>query len=335
MRGFHGRFALAGLLAFATGASPATATELMGVNLAGAEFGGQSFWPNASEVAYFRGKGMNVFRVPFTWERLQPALNGALDTTQLNALTTFVTQATAAGATVILDPHNYARYNGQVIGSAAVPRAAFQDFWRRLATVFRDNPRVAFGLMNEPYSMATEDWLLAANAGIAGIREAGATQLILVPGNAWTGAHSWLSNWYGTPNGTVMGGVVDPLDRYAYELHQYFDGDSSGTSATCATGAGANRLSAVTGWLRARGKRGLLGEFAGADNAACRTSIESALDYMDANRDVWLGWTWWAAGPAWGNYMYSLEPTSNYTVDRPQMAWLRPYLDRILANGFD
>ena len=41
-------------------------------------------------------------------------------------------------------------------------------------------------------------------------------------------AHSWLQNWYGTPNGEVMDGVVDPLDNFEYELHQYLDSDFSG-----------------------------------------------------------------------------------------------------------
>jgi len=44
---------------------------------------------------------------------------------------------------------------------------------------------------------------------------------------------------------------------------------------------------------------------------------------MESNSDVWQGWTWWAAGPWWGNYMYSLEPTAN--GDAPQMAWLKPH----------
>lgn len=316
--------------------SAGAAVEWAGVNLAGAEFNGTSFWPNGDEIRYFRNAGMNVVRVPFLWERLQPALSGALDATQLAALRRIVDDARAAGISVILDPHNYARYNGNVIGSAAVPRAAFTDFWNRLATAFRDDANVMFGLMNEPNNMPTEDWLSAANAGIAGIRNAGAQQWILVPGNAWTGAHSWLQNWYGTPNGTVMSGVVDPLNHYAYELHQYFDGDYSGQSSWCNAANGAAQLAAVTQWLRERGKRGFLGEFAGGANDDCRAAVTSALGHLAGNTDVWLGWTWWAAGPQWGEYIFTLEPTNNYTVDRPQMAWLRPFFasDRIFANGF-
>jgi endoglucanase len=87
---------------------------------------------------------------------------------------------------------------------------------------------VIFGLMNEPHSMATELWLNNANAAIAAIRSTGAENLVLVPGNAWTGAHSWNSNWYGTPNSTVMLNITDSLNNYAYEVHQYLDSNSSG-----------------------------------------------------------------------------------------------------------
>ncbi len=310
-------------------------SSLYGVNLAGAEFNHGTFWPLPEEFDYFHGKGMRVFRLPFLWERLQPTLNQPFDSGQLNGLLNAVQQGTADGAYVILDPHNYARYNGQLIGSAQVPHSAFADFWSRLVQQFNGNPRVILGLMNEPNSMPTEQWLDAANAAIAAIRAAGSEHLILVPGNAWTGAHSWLQNWYGTPNGTVMQGVVDPLDHYAFELHQYFDADYSGTSPTCSAGHGSAQLMAVTDWLRAQGRRGFLGEFAGANNAACADAVIDALAYLQANGDVWLGWSWWAAGPEWGEYMFTLEPTNDFTTDRPQMAWLSGFLDVIFRTSFE
>ncbi len=49
------------------------------------------------------------------------------------------------------------------------------------------NPKVIFGLMNEPHDLPTENWLTAANVAIAAIRATGATNLITVPGNAFTG----------------------------------------------------------------------------------------------------------------------------------------------------
>ncbi|MEM8963124.1 MAG: glycoside hydrolase family 5 protein [Acidobacteriota bacterium] len=308
---------------------------LEGVNLAGAEFAHGTFWPNTEEIEYFQSKGMNVLRLPFLWERLQPSLFGDFNAAQLNGLDTFVTEATNRGVHVILDPHNYARYNGQLIGSSAVPDTAFADLWSRLATLYQGNARVVFGLMNEPNNMSTEQWRASANTAIAAIRATGATNLILVPGNAWTGAHSWEQNWYGTPNAVEMLNIVDPGNNFVFELHQYFDSNFSGTSPVCVPGNGSTQLVTVTNWLRQHGYVGFLGEFAGANNADCRAAIEDALGYLEANADVWLGWTWWAAGPEWGEYIFTLEPTNNYTVDRPQMAWLTPFLGTIFSDGFE
>lgn len=307
---------------------------LKGVNLAGAEFGESVvpgvyeehyIYPAQSEVDYFKSKKMNVIRLPFLWERLQPSLNQGFDQTEFDRLNQFVTEATAKNMYVILDPHNYARYRGNVIGTAQAPASAFADLWSRLANTYKGNAYVIFGLMNEPHTMATEDWLTAANAATSAIRDTGASNLILVPGNAWTGASTWSDSWYGTPNATVLLDFVDPGNNYAIEVHQYFDADHSGKSPACATTNGAEKLESFTTWLASNNKRGFLGEFAGANNAACQQAIESALRHIDNNREYWLGWTWWAAGPWWGPYMYSIAPPEN-GGDAPQMSWLAPFL---------
>jgi len=333
-------------------AGHAAGLEFAGVNLAGAEFGegslpgnyGQHYiYPNQSEVDYFKSRGMNVVRLCFRWERLQQSLNTNLDATELSRLHGFVSPTTAKGVHVVLDPHNYARYYGNIVGSGSVPISAFSNFWWRVADIYRTNDHVIFGLMNEPHDMVTETWRDAAQAAINAIRAAGAGNLILVPGNGWDGAHSWLQNWYGTPNGTAMLAITDPGDNFAFEAHQYLDSDSSGTSATIVSSTiGAERLMAFTEWCRSNNRRGFLGEFAVANSTIGAgigdEAISNMLAYVEQNADVWLGWTWWAAGPWWGNYMFSLEPTSNYTVDQPAMGVLKnffpiPVPHLLLVNG--
>lgn len=303
------------------------------MNLASAEFGeafipgtyGEHYiYPDQSSVDYFQSKRMNTIRLPFLWERLQPNLNQAFDATEYERLRQFVSEATGKGMYVILDPHNYARYRGNLIGSGQVPVNAFADLWSRLANEYKNNPRVVFGIMNEPHTMQTEAWLTAANAAATAIRNTGATNLILVPGNSWTGAHSWFDTWYGTPNATVMLNFVDPGNNFAFEVHQYFDADHSGRIASCATSNGAEKLEQFTAWLATHNKKGFLGEFAGGNNATCRQAIESALRHIDNNRNYWIGWTWWAAGPWWGNYIFSIEP--NNGADAAQMSWLTQFL---------
>lgn len=92
----------------------------------------------------------------------------------------------------------------------------------------------------------------------------------------------------------------------------------------CSTTDAREVLQDFTDWLYEHGQRGFLGEFAGADNEACDQAISGALQYMSENDAVWLGWTWWAAGPWWGDYMFSIEPEG--ATDKPQMSVLEPYL---------
>jgi endoglucanase len=317
--------------------------QYAGVNLSGAEFGESNLpgqyetdyiYPTPAEVDYFTGKGMNIFRLQFRWERLQHNAFAGFDTTELGRLDTIVNYITTQNAYVILDPHNYARYYGNIIGQG-VEVTAFSDFWSRLAQHYKDNRQVFFGLMNEPNTMSTELWRDDANAAIAAIRAAGATNLILVPGNAWTGAHSWNQTWYGTANAVAMLGITDPGNNFAFELHQYLDGDSSGTSDQCvSTTIGSQRLVEVTDWLKTNNKRGFLGEFAGGRNQTCYAALDDLLNYVESNSDVWIGWAWWAAGPWWNEYIFTLEP-DDQGADRPQMAVLEPHLDNISPSPQD
>ena len=318
---------------------PASTKEYVwwrGVNLAGADFGesqlpgvfGKDYaYPNQSEVDYFSGKGMNIFRFPILWERVQRSLYAELDATEMGRVDQFIADTTAKGKIIVLDPHNYARYRNQIIGSSAVPAAAFADLWRRLALRYAANDKVVFGLMNEPHNMPTAQWVVAANAAIAAIRSAGANNLILVPGNRWTGAWTWeSSDSDGASNATAMLDINDPIDRSWFEVHQYLDTYASGTEDICISATiGSERLKIFTKWLRDHGKKGLLGEFQSGANAQCDQALEDMVGYMENNGDVWRGWTYWAAGPWWGPNN-SLEPTNG--VDARQMPILSKFLPR-------
>jgi len=303
-----------------------------GVNLSCLDFGGSAIpgqfnkdytVPTNSEVDYFTGKGMNTFRLPFLWERLQGQQNGPFNATFLGYIDGFVNYATGKGAYVILDPHNYARYFGQVIGQG-VPTTVFANLWQNLADHYKGNAKVIFGLMNEPHDMPTELWLTDANAAIVAIRATGATNLITIPGNAWTGAASWSANWYGTANAQVMTGVKDSGNNFVFEVHQYLDSDSSGTHPECVnTTIGSDRLIDFTNWAKQHGYKAILGEWAGGSNAVCNSAITDILNFIDKNSDVIVGWTWWGGGPWWGNYMYALDPKNGQ--DAPQMQYLTPH----------
>ncbi|SEG33688.1 glycoside hydrolase family 5 protein [Vibrio hangzhouensis] len=312
-----------------------------GVNLSGGEFNTKALpgkfnedytFPSTAEVDYFVSKGMTIFRLPFRWERLQQEIYDDLDPLQLERIDQLVDHIANQDALVIINPHNFSRYYGNVIGTPEVPVEAFKDFWTKLANHYKSNSRVIFGLMNEPFGMSSELWRDNANAAIAAIRAADADNLILVPGNGYSGAASWHSDWYGTPNATTILTIVDPIDNYAIEVHQYLDSDSSGTSQDCVSAnIGVERLIKFTGWLKEHNKKGFLGEFGAANNDICHQAMSNLLAYINDNLDVWIGWTWWSAGPWWGSYPYSIQPSEG--KDKPQMKWLEKAMSK--ANSQD
>lgn len=316
------------VLAPQTGAG---AVSLTGINLAGGEFGGLLsvygkgyIYPDDAQMRAFRDRGMNVFRVPVRWERLQPVLGAPLDAVEMARLDHVIASATGMGVSVILDVHNYARYARQPLGSPGVPTASLRDLWVRLASHYRGNERVIFGLMNEPVKIGAAEWAAIAGDTVRGIRGTGARNLILVPGTNWSGAHSWTKSiGAGASNGDAMAGFNDPGHNMAFDFHQYFDANSSGTSGFCVTPQQAEaRLAVATTWLRATGNRGMLTEFGIGQSPDCAVVLTTALRHMATNHE-WLGWTIWASSAWFGTYKFNLYP---FPTPPPQLEVLQPFL---------
>ncbi|MCJ1311275.1 hypothetical protein MMC25_004946 [Agyrium rufum] len=296
-----------------------------GINESGAEFGSGNYpgtynhdytWYNLSTIDTFIAKGMNMFRINFSMERIvQNSLYNSSDPYYMGNLTQTVNYITQRGGFAMITPHNYGRYYNDIITDVA----GFQAFWKTLATPFKYNGQVIFDTNNE-YNTMPQDLVVQLNqAAINGIRSAGANSQYITPeGNSWTGAWSWTSSG----NAATMGALVDPQNMLIYQFHQYLDSDGSGTSTACVSATAlADRLVDATTWLKKTGNRGILGEFAGGDNADCISALQGGLDYMGNNDDVWTGALWWAAGPWWGNYIYTMEPTTGiaYTDILPKL----------------
>ncbi|PNH38467.1 hypothetical protein VD0004_g8360 [Verticillium dahliae] len=301
-----------------TAAPPTTPTnpgsavfKWYGTNEAGAEFGesvlpgqwGKHYiFPDTSTISTLLGQGYNTFRVQYKMERLAPnGITGALDAAYLRNLTEVVNFITGRGGYAVIDPHNYGRFNGAVITSTS----AFKTYHQNVASQFASNSRVVWDTNNEYHSMDQALVVSLNQAAIDGIRAAGATQTIFVEGNQWSGAWSWVDV------NDSMKNLVDPLNKIVYQMHQYLDSDSSGTSPNCVSSTiGVERVRSATNWLRQNGKVGIIGEFAGGANTQCRDAVRGLLTFLEANADVWQGYLWWAAGPWWDTYMYSFEPPS-------------------------
>jgi endoglucanase len=337
--------------------------QYAGVNLSGAEFGdvkqyggslpgtygSQFIYPNNTEVNYYQSRGMNIIRLPFRWERLQLTNNAAFNSAESNRLVSFVSYASSQGMYVILDPHNFQRYwpdistyttmqSGSVgvIGNSVVPDSAFSNFWYGIANIssFKNNPYVVFGLMNEPNAVSETQMVASENAAIAGIRATGATNMIFVPGNRWTGAWTWSnSDANGAANSVAMLGIVDPGSNFCYEVHQYLDSDGSGTMTNIVSvDIGWQRLTNFTAWARANNVKGFLGEYAvprlaigsGQPGGLALTNM---LSYISTNSDVWLGWTYWGGGPWWGSTpTFLIEPANpGNPTDQPTMSIIKQF----------
>lgn len=328
-------------------------------------------------IDYFASKGISMLRPLFAWECMQPVLNGAIPGSganyqaYFNAYKMMVDYATnTKGIGIIIEPWEAnssngiggAMWNGNLVGSAQVPRAAFADFWSRMATIFKDNPRVSYGLMSEPNHMSTSSWFASAQAAITAIRATGSTQRIYVPGNAYTGASTWTTaNAYGgdtdpTPHSNAYGWLnangagmplSDPLNNIAVEVHTYVDCNQGGLDDSITSNTAArDQLDVTVQWARPRGLPVYLGEigiyagnapiYGGNGCAAPPLGVTAALawadfiNYADTNTDTLAGFTWWAGGyPGWwdvtnGPY-FSITPTDvgTFTGDTIEMSLIQ------------
>ncbi|AYC99521.1 glycoside hydrolase family 5 protein [Neorhizobium sp. NCHU2750] len=327
------KYLLAAIAVLAGSAGPvAEATDFQygrGVNLVGNHgfYSGSTTWATPAGMNYYLGKGMRVFRIVVAWEWIQPKLGGELDPTVVAALQKETDFLTGAGATVIIDIHNFMRRDLNfdkrpsrpvpekqvVIGEdPAVPATQFADLWVKIAQKFKSNPKVMFGIMNEPHDVDGPTLGATYNTVLRDIRSTGATNAILLDGLGFAYDLSWTSEKRGTPLGAI---VRDPGNNMVIDVHRYFDDYSAGQKETCNRGTGTSILVDSTKWARANKQRLFLGEFAVGRNEACYRELGDMLAYMGRNKDVWTGYTWFGvyAGQQGYNtpdqgFWYSIDP---------------------------
>lgn len=115
--------------------------------------------PSLSSLQYLKSRGNKVIRIPFLWERVQPTLGGALDSAYMGYIIDVLKDAHTAGLKVILDMHNYGRYNGEVMGSVLGPtEVQYKDAWTKIVNAIAAEPLAspavyAYDIMNEPHDL--------------------------------------------------------------------------------------------------------------------------------------------------------------------------------------
>ncbi|KAI4745989.1 cellulase-domain-containing protein [Aureobasidium sp. EXF-12298] len=299
-----------------------------GVNIAGFDFGMDTNGASSggyvdpgttgqSQMQHFvKDDKLNAFRLPVGWQYLvNSKLGGNLDTTFFAKYDQQMTYCLNSGAELcILDLHNYARWNGQIVGSSGGPtNAQFASVWSQLATKYASKPKVAFGLMNEPHDLQDINaWATTIQAAVTAIRKAGATQnLILLPGNDWTHASLFVDNGSAAALNKITN-LDGSKSNLVFDVHQYSDSDNSGTHNTCVSSsdniAGFTKLAS---WLRTNGRQAILTEAGGSNDQSCLTAVCDILNYLMTNSDVYLGWTGWSAGMFATDYVLSEVPTGS------------------------
>lgn len=306
--------------------APTNPINLIGINLAGAEFSAGDALPGKYTIHYiypgeadfkrYANLNMKLVRLPFRWERIQPKLNADLNGAELSRLMATLDHAKKYNMQVILDMHNYYRYYDKLIATNEVPISAFADSWKRIAQKVVNHPAVyGYGLMNEPHA-TNGKWPAAALAAAQAIRTVDSKRWIYVAGDRWSSAFHWPSHNIQLINDPWM---RDPKNNLVYEAHLYLDADYSGkyrdARAVYDPMEGVKRAKPFVEWLSKYKLRGFIGEHGAPDfSPSAIVATDNLLKYLNQNC---IPSTYWAGGPWWGDYALSLDVQSGKS--RPQL----------------
>ncbi|KAI8627333.1 glycoside hydrolase family 5 protein [Xylariaceae sp. FL1651] len=296
--------------------------QLLGVAIAGGDFGCQidGTCPIGSvqlplndgpgQMNHFvKDDGINLLRIPTSWQFLvNNQLGGDLDAANLSKYNQLMQACLDTGAYCMLDIHNFARWNGQIIGQGGPTDEQFASFWGQLASKYATNAKVIFELMNEPHDLDVTIWAQTCQKAVAAIRQAGATsQMILLSGTNFDSAATLVSS--GSADALLA--VTNPdgsTDNLLLDIHKYLDEDNSGTHAVCTTD-NIDAFTTVAGYLRSKGRKGLVSETGASSDASCMTAFCAQNIFINANSDVYAGLVVWGAGSFSTSYVLSLTPS--------------------------
>ncbi len=310
-------------------------TTDFGVSLCGPEFGVENLpgklninyvYPTTDEIKYFAQKGIRVIQLPIRWERVQKVIGGPLDPVEIKEIKSFLDNCNNEGISVIINMHNFGRYiSGNkefIIGSPQLPLIYFKDVWQKIAQELKEKRNIyAYDIMNEPHDMWYHSWAKVAQWGIDGIRQSDGNNPIMVEGDHYSNAESWLRY------NNDLKYLKDPSSRIIFNAHCYFDFDNSGKYSRDYDHNNVNAYSGISkvrpfvDWLTQNNLYGFIGEF-GVPKTDRRwlVVLENFLKYLDKNN---ISGSYWAAGPWWKNYSLSIEPVEG--KDQPQMTVYAKY----------
>jgi endoglucanase len=218
-------------------------TALHGVNRSGTEYACAQGWglsdgpTSPGSIAAMTRWGINAVRVPLNescWLGIGGVKPQYAGPAYQAAIAAYVASLHAAGLYVVLDLHWAAPGGARALGQIPMADADHApEFWRSVATTFRDDHAVVFDLYNEPFGRAVTWDCWRAGCDIPGgrgdgtpyptyraagmqelvdaVRSTGATQPLMLGGLDYSGD---VSGW-------LAAKPVDPLDRLVAAEHNY------------------------------------------------------------------------------------------------------------------
>jgi endoglucanase len=215
---------------------------LKGINLSGFSDRGQFYHPAPhSQINFYHGKGLNFYRLPIWWDRLQPSVGAPFDPTVWGEVQQVINYALSLGCTVMINNHcmggRQVGGQGRELGDPELPYWALADFWVRVAAAFKSEAGVWFDLINEPadlplngHATPTDALVRCYNETIAAIRGEGATNLIVLEGNGFNNAKAFNQNPFYNPGSVpptsgeaLQNGIVDAGSNWCVSCHNYPD----------------------------------------------------------------------------------------------------------------
>ncbi|KAL1951468.1 hypothetical protein VTO73DRAFT_617 [Trametes versicolor] len=291
--------------------------QLGGVNTAGYDFSvatdgsftGTGVSPPPSQFTHFSSQGANLYRIPFAWQLMTPNLGGPINETFFATYDQTVQAALNSGSNVhvIVDLHNYARWNGGIIAQGGPTNEEYASIWTHLAAKYGSNERIIFGVMNEPHDIpSVQTWVDSVQFVVNAIRQAGATNFLLLPGSSWASAQA-----FPTEAGPYLVKVTDPLggtDKLIFDVHKYLDSDNSGTHPDCTTD-NVDVLKTLVSFLQQNGNRqAILSETGGGNTASCETLLNNELSFVKSAFPTLVGFSVWSAGAFDSTYVLTVSP---------------------------
>lgn len=321
-------FALGAALSVSANAAAPQAPALhRGVNVLGYD----PIWTDPTKArfkqTYFRtirAGGFDFLRVNLqAFRHMKPS--GELDDAWLKRLDWVVSNATAAGLSVILDEHDFEPCSKD----PDMCQIALGNFWKQVAPRYRNAPpSVMFELLNEPHDKLDADrWNQLLVDMLAIVRRSNPTRTVVIGPTQWNSLDKLptLKLPDNDRNILVTFHYYEPF-RFTHQGASWA-GQKDVHGVTWGSDADRARLAGdfakVSAWSKASGRPVLLGEFGAYDKSG--TPVELRAAYVnavarEAERDG-LPWAYW-------------QFDSDFIVyDVTKDQWVKPILDALVPAG--